>query len=135
MTTLIHVLGSDIPHHNQTVLRFFNDVLAATTPHAREFLVASGDHTLLSAFPALSIGLYPSKQAIAAEILARARANRQQRFFFHGQFNSSLWIALLTGGLKPEQMNWHIWGPIFMRFPAALSFDFFTSSAVLPKGE
>ncbi|WNJ79437.1 TDP-N-acetylfucosamine:lipid II N-acetylfucosaminyltransferase [Cedecea neteri] len=125
MTTLIHVLGSDIPHHNQTVLRFFNDVLAATTPHAREFLVVSGDQSLLSAFPALSISLYPSKQAIAADVLAKARANRQQRFFFHGQFNGSLWIALLTGGLKPEQMNWHIWGADLYEVSRSIKFRLF----------
>lgn len=125
MTTLIHVLGSDIPHHNQTVLRFFNDVLAATTPHAREFIVVSEDPSLLSAFPALSISLCPSKQAIAAEIVAKARANRQQRFFFHGQFNGSLWIALLTGGLKPEQVNWHIWGADLYEVSRSIKFRLF----------
>lgn len=110
MTTLLHVLGADLPHHNQTVLRFFNDVLVAMSPHTREFWVVSQDQTLLSTFPELSITLYPTKQAMAAAVLAKARAQRAQRFFFHGQFNTSLWIALLTGGLKPEQVNWHIWG-------------------------
>lgn len=125
MTTLIHVLGADIPHHNQTVLRFFNDVLAATTPHAREFIVVSADRALLSDFPALSISVCPSRQAITTDILAKARANRQQRFFFHGQFNAGLWIALLIGGLKPAQVNWHIWGADLYEVSRSLKFRLF----------
>ncbi|SUG68857.1 4-alpha-L-fucosyl transferase [Salmonella enterica subsp. enterica] len=55
MTVLIHVLGSDIPHHNHTVLRFFNDTLAATSEHAREFMVAGEDNGFTESCPALSL--------------------------------------------------------------------------------
>ena len=98
MTALIHILGSDIPHHNQTVLRFFNDELASGTPDAREFMVAGQDKGLSEAFPALTIRFWPDKAALAKAVIAKAKANRQQRFFFHGQFNTGLWLALLSGG-------------------------------------
>lgn len=110
MTALIHILGSDIPHHNQTVLRFFNDELAAGSADARAFLVASRDESLSAQFPALTITTWPDKAALAKAVVAKAKANRAQRFFFHGQFNTGLWLALLSGGIKPSQFNWHIWG-------------------------
>ncbi|WP_332095123.1 TDP-N-acetylfucosamine:lipid II N-acetylfucosaminyltransferase, partial [Klebsiella pneumoniae] len=50
MTALIHVLGSDIPHHNQTVLRFFNDELAAD-PQARRFLVVGDEASVRDGYP------------------------------------------------------------------------------------
>lgn len=110
MTALIHVLGSDIPHHNRTVLQFFNDSLAAGSADAREFMVARQDKGLSAAFPALSLSFWPDKSALAKAVIAKAKANREQRFFFHGQFNPGLWLALLSGGIKPAQFNWHIWG-------------------------
>lgn len=110
MTALIHILGSDIPHHNQTVLRFFNDELASGSSDAREFMVAGKDNGLSAACPALHLSFWPDKATLAKAVVAKAKADRQQRFFFHGQFNTGLWLALLSGGIKPSQCSWHIWG-------------------------
>ncbi|WP_449545760.1 TDP-N-acetylfucosamine:lipid II N-acetylfucosaminyltransferase [Lelliottia amnigena] len=110
MTALIHVLGSNIPHHNQTVLRFFNDELASTSADARVFMLVGQDKGLSDGYPALSLTCFADKATLAKAVIAKAKANRDQRFFFHGQFNTGLWLALLSGGMKPAQFSWHIWG-------------------------
>lgn len=53
MTTLIYVLGSDIVHHNNTMLRFFNDhlVTEAALTYKPRFIVASKDNALSSLYP------------------------------------------------------------------------------------
>ena len=73
MTVLIHVLGSDIPHHNRTVLRFFNDALAATSEHAREFMVVGKDDGLSDSCPALSVQFFPGKKSLAEAVIAKER--------------------------------------------------------------
>ncbi|WP_312692940.1 TDP-N-acetylfucosamine:lipid II N-acetylfucosaminyltransferase [Kosakonia sp.] len=125
MTTLIHVLGSDIPHHNQTVLRFFNDTLAATSVHAREFMIVGRDNGQSAEYPALSLHFYPGKKALAQAVIAKAKAQRQQRFFFHGQFNFGIWLALLTGAIRPDQFYWHAWGADLYEVSRSVKFRLF----------
>ncbi len=84
MTVLIHVLGSDIPHHNRTVLRFFNDALAATSEHAREFMVVGKDDGLSDSCPALSVQFFLGKNRW------RKRSSRKQKLTVSSVFSSTV---------------------------------------------
>lgn len=112
MSNLIHVLGSDIPHHNLTVLRFFNDTLAAICPPAqtRRFMVVARDGAPFSGGGQLDIERFDSKRALTKALARRAAAAPDERYFLHGQFNPSLWLAMLAGEIRPARISWHVWG-------------------------
>lgn len=127
MTTLIHVLGSDLPHHNQTVLTFFSHVICQeqSMPQKPHFMVVSLDSQLADAYPELDIEVFTSKKSVADTVISRAKADRRVRFFFHGQFNAPIWLALLFGQIKSHQFWWHIWGADLYEESSSLKFKLF----------
>lgn len=117
MKPLIHILGSDIPHHNQTILNFFENELTQQLPVHRVsqfMMVASGENyseqALKKHFPNLQIQVYSSKKSLSEALIQRAQDELDAEFFLHGQFNGPIWIALLSGKLSGSRISWHIWG-------------------------
>lgn len=110
---IIHVLGSDIVHHNHTVLSFFHTDISTRCQPAQyqHFMVVSreGD-ALKEAYPLLDIAIFESKKSLAHAVVKKAKADRTQKFLLHGQFNPHLWLAILFGQILPTQLFWHIWG-------------------------
>ncbi|WP_066749803.1 TDP-N-acetylfucosamine:lipid II N-acetylfucosaminyltransferase [Proteus myxofaciens] len=127
MTTLIYVLGSDIVHHNNTMLRFFNDHLVkeAELTYKPHFIVASKDDSLQAHYPALAIECLADKKQVSEKVISLAKADRQQRFLFLGQFNAPIWLALLMGKIKRHQFWWHIWGADLYQDSKQLKFKLF----------
>lgn len=121
---LIHILGSDIPHHNRTLLQFFTEQIAPEMQAKPIFWVVS--RTDFSAeFPALALRLFPNKKAIAKALIEKMSQDRTACLFFHGQFNSWIWLAILFGKIPAKRCAWHIWGADLYETSPRLAFKCF----------
>lgn len=110
MTMIYHILGSNIPHHNQTVLGFFqNELLPKVESKDHQFWVV-GESSLQTDYPHLALKYFSTKKQIANELIQLAKTQQDCYFLFHGQFNHWIWLAILFKQLPSDRCIWHIWG-------------------------
>lgn len=110
MNRIYHILGSDIPHHNRTVLSFFqNELLPKLQGQDHRFYVV-GKANLSEEFASLDLTLFPTKKAVAEAVTQTAKAEQSAKFVLHGQFNFAIWWAIFCGKLPPCRCVWHVWG-------------------------
>lgn len=107
---IYHILGSNIPHHNQTVLTFFQNELLDKTGFVEQQFWLVGDVSLIHSYPKLNIRCFGSKGEIAKSVVKLAKQNKEAKLLLHGQYNVALWLAILFGALPSERCYWHIWG-------------------------
>lgn len=122
MATIYHILGADIPHHNQTLLTFFQTRLLARLAGKHHFFVvgkAIENHSILE------ITTFPTKKAIAKAVLRVAKQEANAKFILHGQFNFWLWLAILIGQLPCQRLAWHIWGADLYEVSSSWKFKLF----------
>lgn len=108
MKTFYHLLSSDIPHHNHTVLAFFQNELLPQISESHHIFYVVSQQTL--DFPMLNIRQFDGRAAITKAITNLAKQDPQARFVLHGQFNLWIWLAIFFGKLPACQTIWHIWG-------------------------
>ena len=110
MKKIYHVLSSNIPHHNNTVLQFFEQRLRDKIPSEAmaKFLVVGKD--LIRTYQNLNVEEFSSKKEIATALTKIATTDPNVYFYLHGQFNFPIWLAILFNKLPVERITWHIWG-------------------------
>ena len=121
---IIHILGSNIPHHNRTLLTFFATQIAPNMAEKPKFWVVS-DADFTQEFPELDIQIFSGKKTIAQAIIATFSQDPTAYCFFHGQFNLGVWLAILVGKIPPERCAWHIWGADLYESSTAWKFRLF----------
>lgn len=108
MSRIYHILGADIPHHNRTLLHFFQQELADELNHSDHYFYVVSPSPLT--FPKLNLRHFATRKALAQAVISVAERDKQAIFILHGQFNLWIWLALFCGKLPACRVIWHIWG-------------------------
>lgn len=108
MRTIYHILGSDIPHHNNQVLSFFQNELLPDLPEQQHIFYAVSQEDL--DYSKLNLQCFSDKKSLAKAVIATAEQDPTAFFILHGQYNLWIWLVLFCGKLPACRTAWHIWG-------------------------
>lgn len=108
MSIIYHIIGADIPHHNHTLLSFFQkEFLPELSKHKHVFYLVGNKK---AEYPALNLHHFADKKSIMLATVRAAKADPKALFILHGQYNPWIWLALFCGKLPASRTAWHIWG-------------------------